>query len=133
MFYWLCKHILIGPWLRLLFRPSVEGLEHIPDQGGILLIANHVAYVDVLVVGALSRRPVRFLRRAAPDRAWAYRHFNHGQLVQNHFVLPLEQGDRIDRETRSPACLRHHHSRIPCTETRTSKHCTRLMRAHCIR
>jgi acyl-[acyl-carrier-protein]-phospholipid O-acyltransferase/long-chain-fatty-acid--[acyl-carrier-protein] ligase len=52
-----------GAWLfmKCFYRVRVRGLEHIPDQGGALLIANHVAYVDVLLVGALSRRPVRFL------------------------------------------------------------------------
>ena len=37
MFYWLCKHILIGPWLKLIFRPSVEGLEHLPADGPAIL------------------------------------------------------------------------------------------------
>ena len=52
-----------GCWLFLkcFYRVRLRGLENIPDQGGVLLIANHVAYVDVLVVGVLSRRPVRFL------------------------------------------------------------------------
>ena len=52
-----------GCWLFLkcFYRIRLKGLENIPDQGGVLLIANHVAYVDVLVVGVLSPRPVRFL------------------------------------------------------------------------
>jgi acyl-[acyl-carrier-protein]-phospholipid O-acyltransferase/long-chain-fatty-acid--[acyl-carrier-protein] ligase len=52
-----------GCWLFLkcFYRIRLNGLENIPHQGGVLLIANHVAYVDVLVVGVLSRRPVRFL------------------------------------------------------------------------
>jgi 1-acyl-sn-glycerol-3-phosphate acyltransferase len=29
------------------------------QEGGVLLIANHVAYADVLVMGVMSRRPVR--------------------------------------------------------------------------
>ena len=52
-----------GCWLFLkcFYRIRLRGQENIPDQGGVLLIANHVAYVDVLLVGVLSRRPVRFL------------------------------------------------------------------------
>ncbi|MEY3853081.1 MAG: hypothetical protein RI910_2061 [Verrucomicrobiota bacterium] len=52
-----------GCWLFLkcFYRIRLKGAENIPDQGGVLLIANHVAYVDVLLVGVLSRRPVRFL------------------------------------------------------------------------
>ena len=52
-----------GCWLflRCFYRIRLKGSENLPDRGGVLLIANHVAYVDVLVVGVLSRRPVRFL------------------------------------------------------------------------
>ena len=28
VFYWVCKYILIGPWLRLLFRPQVQADIH---------------------------------------------------------------------------------------------------------
>ncbi|NBV47711.1 MAG: AMP-dependent synthetase [Verrucomicrobia bacterium] len=50
-------------WLfvRTFYRVRLKGLENLPDQGGVLLIANHVAYVDVLIIGVLSPRPVRFL------------------------------------------------------------------------
>jgi 1-acyl-sn-glycerol-3-phosphate acyltransferase len=52
-----------GCWLfvRTFYRVRLKGLENLPDQGGVLLIANHVAYVDVMIVGVLSPRPVRFL------------------------------------------------------------------------
>ena len=33
MLYWILKHVLVGPWLRVLFRPWVEGLENVPQQG----------------------------------------------------------------------------------------------------
>ena len=52
-----------GCWLFLkcFYRIRLRGLENLPDEGGVLLIANHVAYMDVLLVGVLSPRPVRFL------------------------------------------------------------------------
>ena len=52
-----------GCWLfvKCFYRVRHKGLENLPDQGGVLLIANHVAYVDVMIVGVLSPRPVRFL------------------------------------------------------------------------
>lgn len=33
MFYQLLKYVLLGPLLRLMFRPRVEGLEHVPEEG----------------------------------------------------------------------------------------------------
>ena len=31
MFYWLLKWVLVGPLLKLVFRPHTEGAEHVPD------------------------------------------------------------------------------------------------------
>lgn len=47
--------------LRCFYRINARGVENIPLEGPVLLLSNHVAYADVLVVGVLSRRPVRFL------------------------------------------------------------------------
>ncbi|MFT7598371.1 MAG: putative phosphoserine phosphatase/1-acylglycerol-3-phosphate O-acyltransferase [Acidimicrobiales bacterium] len=50
------------PWLQI----DLEGLEHVPAEGGALLAANHRSYVDPLVVnqvGARVARPIRFLAK----------------------------------------------------------------------
>ena len=54
-------HTLCWLLLKCGYSIRVRGLENIPQEGGVLLIANHVAYADVLVMGVMSRRPVRFL------------------------------------------------------------------------
>ena len=50
-------------WLltRLFYRVTVLHSENIPSQGGALLISNHQSFVDMLLILASSRRPVRFL------------------------------------------------------------------------
>ncbi len=50
------------PWIDL----RVEGIDHIPADGGALLAPNHRSYLDPLVVayaGARRNRPVRFLAK----------------------------------------------------------------------
>ena len=54
-------HTLCWLILKCAYRIRIRGLENIPEEGGVLIIANHVAYADVLVMGVMSRRPVRFL------------------------------------------------------------------------
>jgi len=54
-------HTLCWLLLKCGYSIRVRGLENIPQEGGVLLIVNHVAYADVLVMGVMSRRPVRFL------------------------------------------------------------------------
>ncbi len=48
-------------FVRLFYRVEVRGLANIPATGGALIVSNHVSYVDVVVLGVLSRRPIRFL------------------------------------------------------------------------
>ncbi len=46
---------------RLLYRVRTSGLEAFPAQGGVLLIANHLSYVDVVVLQLACPRPIRFV------------------------------------------------------------------------
>ncbi|NMG30748.1 MFS transporter [Aromatoleum evansii] len=50
-------------WLLVhtVYRLRVKGVEHIPEEGAALLVANHVSFVDALVIMAASRRPIRFV------------------------------------------------------------------------
>lgn len=43
------------------YRLRTEGVEHIPAEGAALLVANHVSFVDSLVIMGASPRPVRFV------------------------------------------------------------------------
>lgn len=47
--------------INTLYRVRVQGLEHIPEEGGVLLVCNHVSYVDALVIGGTVPRPTRFV------------------------------------------------------------------------
>lgn len=47
--------------VHTVYRLQVRGAEHIPERGAAVLVANHVSYVDALIIMAACRRPVRFL------------------------------------------------------------------------
>lgn len=63
--FWLfLKFVLLGPALWLLFRPKVTGLEHIPREGGAIVAANHVSFLDALLLPlVVPRRRVMFLTK----------------------------------------------------------------------
>lgn len=64
MFYWLMKYIILGPLLRLIFRPQVEGREHIPETGPAILASNHLSFSDSFFMPLMVKRKVTFVAKA---------------------------------------------------------------------
>ncbi|MFZ3468841.1 lysophospholipid acyltransferase family protein [Streptomyces sp. 4.24] len=64
MFYHLLKHVILGPLLRLLFRPRIEGLENIPEEGAAIVAGNHLSFSDHFLMPAILKRRITFLAKA---------------------------------------------------------------------
>ena len=66
-------------WLLIhtIHRVEVIGVDRIPDEGPAVLVCNHVSYVDAIVIGAASPRPIRFVMDhkifATPVLGWIFR------------------------------------------------------------
>ncbi|MDM4720326.1 lysophospholipid acyltransferase family protein [Micromonospora sp. WMMA1363] len=52
--------LTVAPTLRLAFRPTVEGLEHVPETGGAIFAGNHLSVADELFLGAVVPRHLAF-------------------------------------------------------------------------
>ena len=76
MAYWVLKAILT-PVLRFLFRVRVEGLEHVPAEGGAILASNHVSFSDSVFLPLVLKRRITFVAKAEyfedPKTAWIFR------------------------------------------------------------
>lgn len=64
MLYWLLKWVVLGPILRLLFRPRVEGLEHLPADGSAILASNHLSFSDSIFLPLMTPRRITFLAKS---------------------------------------------------------------------
>ena len=64
MLYWFLKYIVVGPWLRVLFRPWVEGEEHVPDKGAAIFASNHLSFSDSFFFPLVVKRPITFLAKS---------------------------------------------------------------------
>ena len=68
--------VLAWPLVRLLFRPEVTGLEHVPRSGGYVLAPNHLSGFDIFALAySLLRRNLRNMAK--------------NQLFRRTFVGPL--------------------------------------------
>lgn len=56
---------VVGPIVRLLFRPSIKGLEHLPSDRPFLLVANHSAGLGVAEIFSFTWL---YIDRVGPER-----------------------------------------------------------------
>ncbi|GAA4924913.1 1-acyl-sn-glycerol-3-phosphate acyltransferase [Stackebrandtia albiflava] len=64
MLYGLLKWVVVGPWLRLIYRPKVEGLSHIPRRGAAIVASNHVSFSDSIFLPLVVRRKIVFIAKS---------------------------------------------------------------------
>ncbi len=57
---------------RILYRVRSSGTMHIPEEGGVLIIANHLSYVDPILLQLACPRPIRFMGHKALRSHWFF-------------------------------------------------------------
>jgi acyl-[acyl-carrier-protein]-phospholipid O-acyltransferase / long-chain-fatty-acid--[acyl-carrier-protein] ligase len=53
--------LLFSPVIWFHYRIRKTGLDRVPRYGGVLLLSNHVSYIDAFIIYVSSPRPVRFV------------------------------------------------------------------------
>jgi 1-acyl-sn-glycerol-3-phosphate acyltransferase len=64
VFYHFLKYVVLGPILKLLFRPWVEGMENLPVEGPAILASNHLSFSDSIFLPLMAPRRITFLAKA---------------------------------------------------------------------
>jgi acyl-[acyl-carrier-protein]-phospholipid O-acyltransferase/long-chain-fatty-acid--[acyl-carrier-protein] ligase len=78
---WLLSHTI--------YRVRIEGRQNVPEQGGALLVANHVSFIDGVLLILYLPRPVRMVARADPVHKWGFR-----RLAEDLGTIFIEPGRR---------------------------------------
>lgn len=55
--------VVVPPVARTILRPVVEGVEHVPARGAVILAANHLSFADSVVLPIVAPRRVVFLAK----------------------------------------------------------------------
>ncbi len=66
---------------------KVEGLEHFPAEGAVIIVPNHVSNWDPILIGLALNRPIHFMGKAEL--------FNYkilGKLLEKVYVFPIKRG-----------------------------------------
>lgn len=110
MVYSFLKHFVVGPPVRLIFRPWVEGLHHVPDEGPAILASNHLSFSDSIFLPLMVPRRITFPAKMEyftgnGVRGWLTRQFflRTGQIPidrsgGSRSMAALEQGLAVLRQ-----------------------------------
>ncbi len=78
--------------VKLLTRPHLEGVEHVPREGAVLIVSNHLHHLDVPVVG------VTIPRHAYTLAAEKYQnHLFFGTILRLAGAIFIQRGE-VDRQ-----------------------------------
>ncbi len=87
--YTLSRLVCLGV-VKLAFRLHVEGEEHIPRTGPAILAANHVSFIDPVIIAIAIRRPICFMAKKE-----LFRHRLFGWLLRQCGAFPVNR-DQIN-------------------------------------
>ncbi|MBC7292515.1 MAG: (d)CMP kinase, partial [Thermoleophilia bacterium] len=82
----------IPPVWRRLFRMTIEGQEHLPLSGPVVLAANHRSNLDPFFLGVSTPRQIHFMAKA---ELWKFRPL--GWVIDAMGAFPIKRGE-ADRE-----------------------------------
>jgi 1-acyl-sn-glycerol-3-phosphate acyltransferase len=100
---------VMTPVVRWWGRLEVSGLEHLPEDGPILLAGNHDSYWDPIAIG-IAGLPRRQIRALATSSLW--KHPMLGKVLDGMGQIPIDRGkgdahalDRAIEELHAGRCI----------------------------
>jgi 1-acyl-sn-glycerol-3-phosphate acyltransferase len=87
---WKIGYHLLYPLFKILFRLEIRGKENLP-QGGAILVSNHKSYLDPIVLGLATKRPISFMAKV---ELFKYPFFS--SLIKAFYAFPVrrEEADK---------------------------------------
>ena len=80
-------HRLTNIFCKTMGHLEVQGIRHIPREGGVLLVSNHVSFLDPVIVGSAANREIHFMARST-----AFDIPGLGKLISLYNAYPVNRG-----------------------------------------
>ncbi len=90
MLYWIA-YVLVYTLARLFLRMRIIGIENVPRDGGAIIAANHMSYLDIPLLGCALKRRADFIGKSE-----LFRNPIVGFLFRRLGGFPIKRGS-IDR------------------------------------
>jgi 1-acyl-sn-glycerol-3-phosphate acyltransferase len=85
---WALGRVYMGWPTRLATRPRAYGLDRVPRAGGLVYAINHMHWIDIPIMGALSPRNVHFVAKAEAAHFPAL-----GRFLRWHGTIAVRRGE----------------------------------------
>jgi 1-acyl-sn-glycerol-3-phosphate acyltransferase len=86
-------HAIIPPVARAVWRPTVEGIEHVPMSGPVLIASNHLSFADSVVIPIVAPRKVVFLAKAEYFTGAGIKGRMSKAWFEGLGMVPVDRGD----------------------------------------
>ncbi len=80
-------HRLTNIFCKTMGHLEVQGVHHIPKEGGVLFVSNHVSFLDPVIVGSAANREIHFMARST-----AFDIPGLGKLISMYNAYPVNRG-----------------------------------------
>jgi 1-acyl-sn-glycerol-3-phosphate acyltransferase len=87
-FFWNTSRWYLSPLTLLVTKGRGYGMNRIPMQGGCVLAINHLEWIDIPLVGALSPRNINYVAKVEAHRVPGL-----GQVIRAHGTLAVRRGE----------------------------------------
>lgn len=86
-------HAVVPPVAKLVWRPTVRGLAHVPRTGPVLIASNHLSFADSLVIPIVAPRKVHFLAKSDYFRGGGVKGTLQKAWFEGMGMLPVDRDD----------------------------------------
>jgi 1-acyl-sn-glycerol-3-phosphate acyltransferase len=85
---WRTSRLYVQPITKIFTRARAYGLERIPRSGGCVLAVNHLHWIDIALVGALSPRNINYVAKIEVSGVPLF-----GDFLLWHGLIPVRRGE----------------------------------------
>jgi 1-acyl-sn-glycerol-3-phosphate acyltransferase len=85
---WVWLRLFLGTVVRVLLRPRVCGVEHVPRSGACVFVANHESWWDIPALGQVQPRTIRYMAKSELFRVPVF-----GRIVAWGGGFPVRRGE----------------------------------------
>jgi 1-acyl-sn-glycerol-3-phosphate acyltransferase len=89
---WRWLRLVLGTLVRVVLRPRVQGVEHVPRTGPVLIVSNHASWWDIPCVGQVQPRTIRYMAKSELFRVPVL-----GPIITWGGAFPVRRGE-ADRD-----------------------------------